>query len=160
MITPLLPATGVLDPKHKAHSWIIMGLCAGGIFPVTLFKSLKALRYTSYMAVFSIIFLAVAVAVRAPGVSKQVLGPEGPAITDVARDVEQAYSVLFGVFPSGGRFFLSFPILSCAFLCHFNVLPLHVELTRPTRKRMKIVIYSTMLTCPSRRKLPPTAEHT
>ena len=63
----------------------------------------------------------------------------------------RAYTVVWAMFPTGGRFFLSFPILSCAFLCHFNVLPLHVELTRPTRKRMKIVIYSTMLTCPSRR---------
>jgi amino acid permease len=54
---------------------------------------------------------------------------------------------VFGLFPAGGKFFLSFPILSCAFLCHFNVLPLHVELTHPTRARMKAVIFTTMGTC-------------
>ena len=149
MLTPLLPAKGLLDPKHKAHSWLVMGLCAGAIFPVTLFRSLKALRFTSYLAVFSIFFLAIAVAVRAPGVGKTVLGPDGFAITDVKHSAEdgKAYKAVFAMWPAEGRFFLSFPILSCAFLCHFNVLPLHVELTRPTRKRMKIVIYTTMLTC-------------
>ena len=38
----------------------------------------------------------------------------------------------------------SFPIISVAFLCHFNVLPLHEEFFRPTRKRLRAVVTTTM----------------
>eukprot|EP00947_MAST-08B_sp_MAST-8B-sp1_P001931 g1931.t1 len=40
-----------------------------------------------------------------------------------------------------------FPITSVAYLCHFNVLPVHSELHRPTRTRMSRIIFLTMLTC-------------
>jgi hypothetical protein len=46
----------------------------------------------------------------------------------------------------GGPLF-AFPITSVAYLCHFNVLPVHEELERPTRRRLKSVIHWTMGFC-------------
>ena len=41
----------------------------------------------------------------------------------------------------------AFPVTSIAYLCHFNVLPVHEELAQPTRKRLKGVIHGTMGFC-------------
>ena len=43
--------------------------------------------------------------------------------------------------------FYAMPIVAVAFLCHFNVLPTHCELRRPTRRRIGSVVHLTMLFC-------------
>ena len=37
----------------------------------------------------------------------------------------------------------SLPIFICTFVCHFNVLPVHDELTSPTRHRLRRLIHTT-----------------
>jgi amino acid permease len=37
----------------------------------------------------------------------------------------------------------SIPILVCTYVCHFNVLPVHHELVKPTRRRLKKLIHAT-----------------
>lgn len=46
-----------------------------------------------------------------------------------------------------GQALYSIPIMSVAFLCHFNVLPLHSELQRPTRQRIKAMVHLVVGTC-------------
>ena len=43
--------------------------------------------------------------------------------------------------------FYAFPLFAVAFLCHFNVLPIHAELLQPTRKRLSRVFQLTMAIC-------------
>eukprot|EP00929_Paragymnodinium_shiwhaense_P023414 TRINITY_DN14656_c0_g1_i1.p1 TRINITY_DN14656_c0_g1~~TRINITY_DN14656_c0_g1_i1.p1 ORF type:complete len:589 (+),score=101.78 TRINITY_DN14656_c0_g1_i1:111-1877(+) len=41
----------------------------------------------------------------------------------------------------------AFPIFGLSFLCHFNVLPMHAEIVRPTRQRTKMVVNAAMAVC-------------
>lgn len=43
---------------------------------------------------------------------------------------------------------LSLPLFSAAFVCHFNVLPVHAELARPTRPRLQRVLHAAIGSCP------------
>merc|ERR1719317_1270650 len=40
-----------------------------------------------------------------------------------------------------------FPVIGVAFGCHVNALPIHQELSIPTRKRIRQVMYNTMMIC-------------
>ena len=40
-----------------------------------------------------------------------------------------------------------FPIIGVSFLCQFNILPVHEELQQPSRRRLKVVIHSTIGFC-------------
>ena len=41
----------------------------------------------------------------------------------------------------------AFPVFFLSFMCHFNIPQVHSELTRPTRKRMRIVLITVVLAC-------------
>ena len=47
-------------------------------------------------------------------------------------------------FKFDGGILTAFSIMACAFLCHFNVIPTHLDLQDPTRERLKCIISTTM----------------
>jgi sodium-coupled neutral amino acid transporter 2 len=51
------------------------------------------------------------------------------------------------MFGSIGDVLYGFPIISIAYLCHFNILPMNSELIEPSRRRIKTVLHSTMTIC-------------
>lgn len=146
--------TGMLNKDVRSceerNRWLYMAISSGIIYPVTLLRNLSALRITSFLSVLSIGFLAGALSYKSTNDN------ENPQIQSFQSVVDPCVGRLNYTDPHVSRLgcivwyrfewelILSIPILACSFMCHFNVLPIHKELTKPTRKRMWRIIYSTM----------------
>ncbi len=139
---------GDVETCQKHNRWAYMGLCLAFIFPGCLLKKMSALRLTSVLSVMSIAFLAGVLIWKSAhdnatsqydydhmlvAVDACVANHRTSRLTCIKWFREPDLATL-----------LSIPILACSFMCHFNVLPLHKELRRATRKRMRTVIYATM----------------
>ena len=154
--------TQLIPPIFPSDDWLnrvaMMGSCVVVIYPVTLLRNLSALRITSFVSVLAIMFLAGAIIDKSIRInenfiptntsahhdapmppSHKFLPVEDPCLAKVTSRFDCIKWVRFDF-----DFLLAIPILSCSFMCHFNVLPVHLELRRPTRQRMKKVIYWTM----------------
>ena len=103
--------------------------CLALISPVLFFKTLHALRFTSIFSLCTILILAIGISIRAFE-KMQSVSYQNASIQWWPKVWSDAL--------------YAFPIISVAFLCHFNVLPIHSELHQPTRKRLKIIVYATM----------------
>ncbi|CAI5726468.1 unnamed protein product [Hyaloperonospora brassicae] len=113
-------------------------LCVLLVSPALLARSMNALRFTSVFSLMSVLVLATTITIRAVG-TVVAGGPdvEAVATTDVRVPIK--------LFPdSWVDAAYAFPIISVAFLCHFNVLPVYRELHKPTRHRLKKIVASTM----------------
>ena len=137
---------GDVSSCEERNRWIYMAISVGIVFPVTLVKKISALRVTSFISVVSIIFLAVTLSWESAhdnvdhSYKDQILVQVDPCIAKHFHDRLKCIQWI--------RFdwevLLSIPILACSYMCHFNVLPMHKELKRATRKRMGSVISWTM----------------
>ena len=123
-----------------------MVICVGVVFPITLVKKISALRITSFISVISIIFLAGTLSWESVNdnmhhsYNDQILVELDPCIAKHFHDRLKCIKW----FKFDFDVLLSIPILACSYMCHFNVLPMHKELRRATRKRMGSVITWTM----------------
>jgi len=120
---------------HEKRFYVIV-LCALLIVPPSLLKDISALRFTSFLSMLSISLLGIAVTLKA---SSSHFGNEYhfDPNQDITWEINYAPTDISGVLES-------ISIMACAFMCHFNVLPLHRGLRDPTRERLKIMIYVTM----------------
>jgi amino acid permease len=117
------------DPEVLNYWRIICTICCTiSILPLCFFDKLHALRYTSFISILSVLLLTVSVIVRSVGEGQGFAHP-----ASIKWLPDSFGDVLYGL-----------PFFCVAYLCHFNVLPMHCELRRPTRRRMKRVIHYTM----------------
>jgi len=103
-----------------------------GILPGSLRVHLSSLWATSLFSFFSILLLGGVVAIRSLTALTAVDAPP----LRVNLWPESFEGVLY-----------SLPVLSAAFVCHFNVLPMHAELASPTRTRMHAVLHAAIAMC-------------
>ncbi|XP_032240356.1 probable sodium-coupled neutral amino acid transporter 6 [Nematostella vectensis] len=101
------------------------------IFPFTLLKSMSALKFTSFLSVFCVMFLAGGI------VHQSVESHIGGRITRPDNPVKWWPKDL-------GGFLTSVSITGLTFACHFNILPMHSELRYQTRQNKRIILYSAM----------------
>uniref|UniRef100_A0A0G4I2R8 Amino acid transporter transmembrane domain-containing protein n=1 Tax=Chromera velia CCMP2878 TaxID=1169474 RepID=A0A0G4I2R8_9ALVE len=122
------------------------------VSPLTYLRNLSALRHLSYVVFTMALFITAAViATTAPVIGKAhttfVTTPEG-----------QVKPVQIGPDFSGIRLWPSsetglgdvafvLPALILSMMSHLNALPLHQELAQPTRKRIRVIILSTVCLC-------------
>ena len=131
---------------QEKNRWMYMAMSVGVVFPVTLVKKMSALRTTSIISVLSIIFLACALSWESARdnvghtYKDQILVEVDHCIAEHFHDRLKCIEW----FRFSFDILLSIPILACSYMCHFNVLPMHKELRRATRKRMGSVIFWTM----------------
>jgi amino acid permease len=110
--------------------------CVALISPFLFVRSMDALRFTSIFSLIAVVVLAIAITVRAI----ESLSPGADAIP-----YEEASSVSIKMVPTNWKDAVyAFPIISVSYLCHFNVLPVYSELHKPTRRRLKKIVASTM----------------
>ena len=137
---------GDVTSCQEKNRWIFMVICVGVVFPITLVKKISALRITSFISVISIIFLAGTLSWESVNdnmhhsYNDQILVELDPCIAKHFHDRLKCIKW----FKFDFDVLLSIPILACSYMCHFNVLPMHKELRRATRKRMGSVITWTM----------------
>ncbi|KAG5190245.1 transmembrane amino acid transporter protein-domain-containing protein [Tribonema minus] len=111
---------------------LLAAALVAAVFPVCLVERLHGLRAACLVSIASITMLAVAIITRAA----QCVGaaPRG------------ALRGAVNLWPRDGASgaLQSVPIWICAFVCHFNVLPVHGALARPTRRRLHRTVHFTM----------------
>jgi len=103
--------------------------------PITLLKNISSLRYTSFFAILSIIFLGSVM------ISRSIESDLGTKLTENQTPYKIKQPIWFKI---GGGCLNAFSIMACAFLCHFNILPTQHDLNDPTRSRLQGVIMATM----------------
>ena len=119
------------------------------ISPLAFKRSLASLWFMGIVTVISVGFATAAVTYTtfaeafSPG-NHTVYGidPHGEAVEHVVTTIKvdflpQSYEKALSVFP----------VFGVAFLCHFNVLPMHTELRAPTVQRVRCVVLTTILLC-------------
>lgn len=147
LLPPIFPGNSQIDINNNRVA--IMGSCILVIYPVTLFRDLSALRVTSFVSVLATVILAVCVidkSISELNNSNAVPDPIPSRMDTCVTELLPHQSKLECIewIRFDWDFFLAIPILSCAYMCHFNVLPVHKELRNSTQKRMNCVINATM----------------
>lgn len=101
------------------------------IFPITLLKSLSALRFTSVLSVMCVVFLSGVVIFKS--IKNDIGGPVGNPSNPVQWWPQDFGGLLTAIAISG-----------LTFSCHFNILPMHGELQHQTRANKRIILYTAM----------------
>eukprot|EP00944_MAST-04C_sp_MAST-4C-sp1_P000149 g149.t1 len=144
-------------------------MCVVG--PLSFFRRLNALRFTSFLSIVSISVLGMVLFYKlvtstpthfiihpgnATNVSASFVDMYGIIMAGPGTDVGSAPIGLrngtllkhIKVWPNSfDDFMYALPISTVAYLCHFNVLPTNKELIKPTKKRIKRMIHSTIGIC-------------
>eukprot|EP00667_Euglena_gracilis_P010231 EG_transcript_10414 len=109
-----------------------MVLVALYVLPRCFAQQLSSLRWANLFSFASVLLLGVVVAVR----------------TIQRLNDPHAHALPIQLWPNSIEGLpYSLPLFSAAFVCHFNVLPVHAELARPTRPRLQRVLHAAIGSC-------------
>mmetsp|Transcript_31343 Transcript_31343/g.66522 ORF Transcript_31343/g.66522 Transcript_31343/m.66522 type:complete len:643 (-) Transcript_31343:92-2020(-) len=107
------------------------------LLPFLFQRSLHALRWNCYIGFASVMILCIAL-VRGgwQRFHDEVVSDDDDniSISPTAEDDEDL-SIQWFKIPTLGEVLFSFPIVTCSFLCHFNIISIQNSLTTPTRQR-------------------------
>jgi hypothetical protein len=122
------------------------------VLPLASMKSLHALRFTSFLCIGSVAILLLVMAYRMASCRDyDDAGGGGNRTTahlEYCLNMTTAQANTLQLWPDNVMDLIyCWSIFPVAFLCHFNCLPVHSELHRPTRSRMSKVTRYTMGTC-------------
>ncbi|XP_047136158.1 sodium-coupled neutral amino acid transporter 5 isoform X1 [Hydra vulgaris] len=110
---------------------VLLSICAAIVFPISLFKNLSALKYTSMLSVICGLLICVSVTYRS--LSEGI----GGAFNNVNNPIKLT--------PKSFReFFTCISISELTFSCHFNILPMHSELRHQTRRNKRLILFISM----------------
>ncbi|CAE7540140.1 SLC38A10 [Symbiodinium natans] len=120
-------------------------VCVAALFlsPMCFRSSLSALRFMCFASVASVIVVGAVVGYRA----FESLGHEHTIQVQMPSHLNRMVQVMpnYNLWPEDwAKALYALPIFGVSFLCHFNALPTHQELARPTRHRMRRVILVTL----------------
>lgn len=120
-------------------------VCIAALFlsPMCFRSSLSALRFMCFASVSSVAVVGAVVGIRA----FESLGREHTIQVQLPSHLNRMVQVMpnYNLWPeSWEQAMYALPIFGVSFLCHFNALPTHQELERPTRYRMRRVILVTL----------------
>ena len=127
--SPLIRQVFVIDVEGD---YVLLGIIVL-LLPFLFQRSLHALRYNCYVGSLSIFVLCIALC----------RGGWQNAI----EDDDSSFTIEFFKMPSSQDILFSFPIITCAFLCHFNVIAIQNALSKPTRKRIQHLIQYAIGAC-------------
>lgn len=152
LVQPIV--TAFIDPlleAEVARLYVMAGfVCLVG--PLSFFKKLNALRFTSFLSIVSIFVLGLVLLYKL--VNKPAthfiahFGKNGT--NSSAANIHNNGTLVLSVkvWPDSIQDFMyALPISTVAYLCHFNVLPTNRELIKPTKSRVKQMIHSTIGIC-------------
>jgi len=124
----------VSRPTDMKTQNIIMLACVMLVAPMCTFKSLNALRFTSAFSLCAVSTLAVCLTYHTYNAN--------------SHESMKSFTNKVELWPhSFWDCLYVFSITCVAFVCHFNVIPIHRDLLIPSRGRIKTVIHTTMVIC-------------
>ena len=135
--TPLVQEVFLVDMNGDYVLLTIVGL----LLPFLFQRSLHALRYNCYVSSISIFILGIALC--RGGLQKRMNSnsqeeEEDDNITSSNSSLDDA--IQFFKIPSVHDVLFSFPLVTLAFLCHFNIIAIQNALKQPTRERTQNLI--------------------
>lgn len=134
LLTPLASTLGSNDGDY-----VLMGVVLV-LMPFVFQRSLHALRYNCYVGFISVMILCCAL-------WRGALLRIHDAKPQNGSDENDTYAIEYFKIPTIQDVLFSFPIVTCAFLCHFNVNSIQNSLSKPTRQRMQSLLQYTIITC-------------
>lgn len=150
LLADLLQPTIELAGPHLFQGWsqaairkVVVSIAACILAPMCFKSNLSALSFMCFASVGSVVFVGIVIGVRA---------------LNSVNDVHEIASFTTGSGPKNFNFKVElrwwpedwlkalyvFPMFGVSFLCHFNALPTHQELQRPTRQRIRRVLLMCM----------------
>ena len=127
MLTPFASTLGANNGDYVLLGIIVL------LLPFLFQRSLYALRYNCYIGFVSVLILCFALY---RGALHRIHGAElGRGIYDSASFEIDIFKV-----PTIQEVLFSFPIVTCSFLCHFNVNSIQNALYEPTRQRIQQIL--------------------
>ncbi len=112
------------------------------LLPFLFQRSLHALRWNCYIGFASVMILCIAL-VRGgwQRFHDEILSDDDDDNpVPPFEDNDNGLSIQWFKIPTLGEVLFSFPIVTCSFLCHFNIISIQNSLTSPTRRRMRNLI--------------------
>lgn len=123
----ILQGSAVEKTLAADRNFILIALSTCIILPLSLFRSLGALRFTSIFAIGCIAYLILAVVVEYFILSHYHLTPE-------------IQSLPWFNLPSTPSLLNTIPLIVFGYTCHPNVLPIYLQLQRPSTRRISKVM--------------------
>jgi amino acid permease len=122
----------ILGHASSTRTHNLIALCLIGVVsPLTFLRSLHQLSYSSLVSMCALSFLSVVMVVKCAQKAE-----ERPIhVADLRLASADALDSLYAL-----------PIMNLSFMAHFNVLPVHVSLRKPTAVRVRLVVSATILT--------------
>ena len=103
------------------------------ISPVCLANSVQSLKFTSLASIVALLVLTLSIMYRCiEWMEIRKTSNSSASVVYISTSVEDSI--------------YAFPFMQVAFLCHFNVLPMHTGLRKPTKKRLDFVVNCTIMT--------------
>jgi len=132
LAVPLVEAyiAGNSGLSKQGHNLVAI-CCLIPVIPLCYAKSLHSLRFTSLSCLLALFLLTGAVIWRCVDRAEHVRPIEADDIKWVSTDIESSLYAM--------------PFFELSFMCHFNVLPVHSGLRKPTRHRLDCVVFSTIM---------------
>jgi amino acid permease len=136
LIRDLMPAVvhfffSLGDPDDATDQQYVMIATICLIAPVTFMRTLESLKFASVVSGCATLLLATAITIRSVqrnAAYEPIFSPPAP--------------LYYNWFPETlGDALYAMPVCVVAFVCHFNVLPVHQELKMPTRGRMTRLLH-------------------
>ena len=125
---------------------VIMLCMAGSVTPLMFMKTLTALKPMGVIGCCTIFTLATCIFYRVltcGSQDPQTLSEDDDYVIPSPPPSVPSFFDYVSLFGTWSGILNSLPILICTFVCHFNVLPVHDELTKPTRTRLRRLIHTT-----------------
>eukprot|EP00970_Alexandrium_tamarense_P009567 scaffold1924_cov197-Alexandrium_tamarense.AAC.3 len=136
LVTEAVKATTSID-QHVDEvngDYVLMGII-GIMLPFLIQRSLHALRWNCYIGFASVSILTLALC--RGGLQRLY---DNIIADDDDTNQQDDFTIHFFKVPSVEEILFSFPIVTCSFLCHFNIIAIQNALSVPTRQRMQTLI--------------------
>ncbi|XP_076778129.1 solute carrier family 38 member 6 isoform X2 [Arvicanthis niloticus] len=140
--TELPDAISELLPSDHSGSWYLDGqmlliiICVGIVFPLSLLPKIGFLGYTSSLSFFFMVFFALVVIIKKWAVPCPVTLNCINAVFQISNATDDCRPKLFRFSKES---VYAIPTMAFSFLCHTSVLPVYCELQSPSKKRMQNV---------------------
>eukprot|EP00301_Raphidiophrys_heterophryoidea_P013415 c20822_g1_i1.p1 GENE.c20822_g1_i1~~c20822_g1_i1.p1 ORF type:complete len:528 (-),score=69.43 c20822_g1_i1:194-1723(-) len=136
VVTAIVQCMGFIsdDPSMSTQN-LTMLFCIILVFPLCTFKTLNALRFTSAFSICAVSTLACCLTYHTIKAHTS-----GKSQREISKEIQYWPASFWDCL-------YVFSITCVAFVCHFNVPPIHSDLVVPSRARIKRVIHTTMAIC-------------
>ncbi|XP_073098395.1 solute carrier family 38 member 6 isoform X7 [Manis javanica] len=130
--------TGILGFR----SWYLNGqtlliiMCVGIVFPLTLLPKIGFLGYTSSLSFFFMVFFAVVIIIKKWSIPCPLRSNYIEQYFQISNATDDCKPKLFHFSKESAY---AIPTMAFSFLCHTSILPIYCELQSPSKKRMQNV---------------------